>query len=87
MNNETLLLVSNTLTAVAAWFVGRRKVNAETDNQVLKNLELSVSLYKDIIDSLKKEIEALNIKIQDLENKIDALVKENHELKSHKKGL
>jgi peptidoglycan hydrolase CwlO-like protein len=87
MNNETLLLVSNTLTAVAAWFVGRRKVNAETDNQVLKNLELSVSLYKDIIDSLKKEIEALNIKIQDLENKIDALVKENHELKSYKKGL
>ena len=87
MNNELLLLLSNTLTAVAAWFVGRRKVNAETDNQVLKNLELSVNLYKDIIDSLKKEIEALNIKIQDLENKIDALVKENHELKSHKKGL
>jgi prefoldin subunit 5 len=87
MNNELLLLLSNTITAVAAWFVGRRKVNAETDNQVLKNLELSVNLYKDIIDSLKKEIEALNIKIQDLENKIDALVKENHELKSHKKGL
>jgi peptidoglycan hydrolase CwlO-like protein len=87
MNNELLLLLSNTLTAVAAWFVGRRKVNAETDNQVLKNLELSVNLYKEIIDSLKKEIEALNIKIQDLENKIDALVKENHELKSHKKGL
>ena len=87
MNNELLLLLSNTITAVAAWFVGRRKVNAETDNQVLKNLELSVNLYKEIIDSLKKEIEALNIKIQDLENKIDALVKENHELKSHKKGL
>lgn len=87
MTNELLLLISNTLTAVAAWFVGRRKVNAETDNQVLRNLELSVNLYKDIIDSLKVEIEALNIKIQDLENKIDALVKENHELKANKKGL
>lgn len=87
MNNELLLLISNTLTAVAAWFVGKRKVNAETDNQVLRNLELSVNLYKDIIDSLKQEIEALNIKIQDLENKINELVKENHELKTNKKGL
>lgn len=82
MNNELLLLVSNSLTAVAAWFVGRRRMSAETDNQVLKNLELSVSLYKDIIDSLKKEIENLNVKIQDLEKKIDELHRENKKLKA-----
>lgn len=82
MNNEVLLLISNSLTAVAAWFVGRRKMSADTDNQVLKNLEISVSLYKDIIDSLKKEIEQLNIKIQDLEKKIDELHRENKQLKA-----
>jgi len=81
MNNELLLLISNVLTGVAAWFVGRRRVNADTDNQVLKNLELSINLYQQIIQDLKTEIESLNIKIQHLEQKMDDLYKENKELK------
>ena len=76
-----LLLISNALTGVAAWAVGRRKVNADTDNTVLKNLELSINLYQEIIQDLKKEIESLNIKIQHLETKMDDLYKENKELK------
>jgi len=82
MTNEVLLLISNSITAVAAWFVGRRKMSAETDNQVLRNLELSVNLYKGIIDDLKKEIQDLNLKIQDLERKIDELHAENKILKN-----
>jgi peptidoglycan hydrolase CwlO-like protein len=82
MNQEVILLISNVLTGLAAWFVGKRKANAETDNQILKNLELSVNLYKEIIDSLKKEIESLNIKVQELESKIDELHEENKRLKS-----
>jgi len=83
MNNELLLIISNALTGIAAWFVGRRKVNAETDNQTLRNLELAVNLYKSIIDDLKEEIHALNIKIQDLEKKIDDLHEENKKLKAN----
>lgn len=82
MTNEVLLLISNSITAVAAWFVGRRKVNADTDNAVLRNLEISVNLYKTIIDDLKGEIQALNLKIQDLEKKIDELHAENKILKN-----
>ena len=82
MNNELLLIVSNIITGVAAWFVGKRKVDAETDNQVLRNLELSVNLYRGIIDDLKKEIENLDVKIQELEGKIDELHQENKRLKS-----
>jgi peptidoglycan hydrolase CwlO-like protein len=77
-----ILLASNILTGVAAWFVGKRRANAETDNQVLRNLELSVNLYKQIIDSLKLEIESLNVRIQELEKKIDELHEENKRLKS-----
>jgi peptidoglycan hydrolase CwlO-like protein len=82
MNETILLLISNVLTAIAGWFVGKRKVTAETDNQVLKNLELAISVYSQIIDDLKKEIESLNIKIQELEKKIDDLHQENKKLKS-----
>jgi hypothetical protein len=83
MNTEILLLISNTLTGIAAWFVGRRRSNAETDNQVLRNLEISINLYKHIIDDLKEEIQELNIKIEHLERRVDALMTENRKLKKY----
>jgi peptidoglycan hydrolase CwlO-like protein len=83
MNNEIILLISNSLTALAGFFIGRRKTNAETDSIVLKNLETSVNLYSQIISDLKKEIESLNIRIQELEKKIDELHAENKRLKGH----
>jgi peptidoglycan hydrolase CwlO-like protein len=82
MNETILLFLSNGLTAIIAWFAGKRRTNAETDSVVLKNLELSVNLYAQIIRDLKTEIESLNIKIQELEKKIDILHEENKKLKS-----
>jgi cell division protein FtsB len=84
MNDTILLFLSNALTATAGWFVGKRKTNAETDNLVLLNLEKSMSIYQDLIQNLKEEIHQLNTKIQDLELKVDMLMKENRELKSKK---
>ena len=82
MNETILLFLSNAVTGLVAWFAGKRRTNAETDSVVLKNLELSVNLYAQIIQSLKEEIESLNIKIQELEKKIDILHEENKSLKS-----
>ena len=42
MNTEILLVISNALTAVASFFIGKRRSDAETDNAVLRNLELSI---------------------------------------------
>ena len=81
MNETILLFLSNTLTGFAGWFVGRKRQQADTDNQVLRNLELAVGLYKNIIDDLKEEIHQLNIKIQELEKKVDELHAENKKLK------
>jgi peptidoglycan hydrolase CwlO-like protein len=83
MNTEIILIISNILTGFAGWFAGRRKVTVETDNMVLRNLELSVNLYKNIIDDLKQEIHELNNKIQDLEKKVESLMMENKKLKRH----
>ena len=82
MNETLILLVSNTLTALGAWFVGKRKQQVDTDNQVLRNLELAIGLYKTLIDDLKNEISELNFKIQQLEKKVDELHTENKKLKS-----
>ena len=84
MNTDLLLIISNILTGVASFFVGKRRSNAETDNQVLRNLELSIGLYKNIIDDLKQEIHELNNKIQDLEKKVEMLMDENKKLKKYK---
>ncbi len=83
MSTEIILVISNALTGIAAFFVGKRRSDAETDNQVLRNLELSISLYKNIIDDLKSEIHELNIKIQDLEKKVESLYEENKKLKKY----
>ena len=85
MNTEFILIISNALTGIAGWFVGRRRSNAETDNQVLRNLELSVNIYVKIIEDLKSEIHELNIKVNDLEKRVDSLMKENRELKTKTK--
>ena len=83
MNTELLLFISNALTGIAAFFVGKRRSDAETDNQVLRNLELSIGIYVKIIEDLKTEIHELNIKVQDLEKKVEDLMTENRKLKKH----
>ena len=84
MNTELILIISNILTGIAGWFAGKRKVSAETDNMVLRNLELSIQLYKNIIDDLKQEIRELNNKVDTLEKKVEELMAENRQLKKGK---
>jgi len=79
--DNIIILISGVISALVGWFIGKRKSEAETDNVVLRNLEASVNLYREIIQDLKTEIEALNIKILELETKIDILHNENIKLK------
>ncbi len=55
--------------------------NAQTDNQILKNLELAMGVYQTLCENMKDEIISLNLKIQELEKKIDELHEENKRLK------
>lgn len=81
MNNELILIISNILTGIAGWFAGKRRTNAETDNMVLRNLELSIGVYQKIIEDLKNEIKELNNKVDHLEKKVEELMNENRKLK------
>jgi cell division protein FtsB len=46
-----------------------------------------MGVYQTLCENLKDEIVNLNLKIQDLEKKIDELHEENKMLKGHGKGL
>jgi peptidoglycan hydrolase CwlO-like protein len=74
-------IIMTIVTTLIGYFVGKRKTNADTDNQILRNLELSIGIYTKIIEDLKSEIHQLNIKVQDLEKMVDTLMKENKKLK------
>jgi prefoldin subunit 5 len=82
MNDNLILIVSNALTGIATYLVSKRQKQAELENSVLRNVELAVNIYKNLIDDLKQEIHSLNLKIQDLEKKVDDLMVENKKLKT-----
>ena len=81
MNNELLLIISNALTGLSAWYVGRKRQQADTDNAILDNLAKSINVYQIIIEDLKKEIHELNLKVVKLEEKVNELMDENKKLK------
>jgi len=87
MNEGIILIISNALTALASFFVGRRKSEADSDNIILNNLAVSINIYKTIIDDLKEEIHQLNLKVEQLEKKVDLLTEENSKLKGYGKTL
>ena len=57
------------------------------DNIILNNLAASINIYKTIIDDLKEEIHQLNIKVEQLEKKVDLLTEENTKLRGYGKTL
>jgi predicted ribosome quality control (RQC) complex YloA/Tae2 family protein len=87
MNEGIVLIISNALTAFASFFVGRRKTEADSDNAILNNLAASINIYKTIIDDLKEEIHQLNIKVEQLEKKVDLLTEENTKLRGYGKSI
>ena len=87
MNEGLILIISNALTALASFFVGRRKSEADSDNIILNNLATSIGIYQTIIESLKEEIHQLNIKVDQLEKKVDLLTEENTKLRGYGKTL
>lgn len=89
MSIETILTIfgSNVVVAIFSYLTGKRKSTVETDNLILDGLEKSVNVYRNIIEDLKLQIEALNNKVGILESKIEELIKENHALKGYGKGI
>ena len=80
IDNTVLTVISTAVAAVTSWFVGVRKTRKELESMSLTNIEKSIEIYSVIIDNLKDEVKEMMLKIDVLEDKIDALTKENFEL-------
>ena len=80
IDSTVLTVISTAIAGVTSWFIGVRKTRKELESMSLNNIEKSIEIYAVIIDNLKDEVKEMMLKIDILEDKIDALTKENFEL-------
>ena len=69
------------VTGFLTFLLGQQRGRKEVESITLANLEKSVQIYQTIIEDLKQEILGLNRKVEELQSKVDEMMKENHELK------
>jgi peptidoglycan hydrolase CwlO-like protein len=69
------------ITGFLTFLLGQQKGKKEIESITLSNLEKSIQIYQVIVSDLKGEIIALNAKIDVLQNKVDEMMVENHQLK------
>jgi peptidoglycan hydrolase CwlO-like protein len=69
------------VTGFLTFLLGQQRGKKEIESITLSNLEKSIQIYQTIIQDLKEEIVALNEKIDVLQNKVDEMMEENHQLK------
>ena len=80
IDSTVITVLSTAIAGVTSWFIGVRKTRKELESMSLNNIEKSIEIYAVIIDNLKDEVKEMMLKIDVLEDKIDALTKENFEL-------
>ena len=69
------------VTGILTFLLGQQRGKKEVESITLQNLEKSIHIYQTIIDDLKEEIIGLNTKVGQLQEKVDEMMKENHQLK------
>lgn len=69
------------VTGFLTFLLGQQRGKKEVESIHLANIEKGLSIYQNIVEDLKQEILQLNKKVDVLQDKVDALMAENHKLK------
>jgi len=69
------------VTGLLTFLLGQQREKKEVESLHLSNIEKALSIYQHIVSDLKEEILHLNKKVDVLQDKVDALMEENHKLK------
>lgn len=80
MELNLLTVIVSSITGFLTFLLGQQRGKKEVENLHLQNLEQSITIYKTIIDDLRKEITILNKKVGDLQDMVDDLMVENQKL-------
>lgn len=75
MNDVVLNSIIGVLSSVIAWFLAKRKYNAEVGDTVIKNMENALEFYKKLSDDNKNRLDTN-------QKKLDAVMAENMKLQS-----
>lgn len=82
MNIDWSTLLVSSVSSLITYFIGLRKSKKEIESITLINLEKSLEIYKSMIDDLTGRINTLNAQVKELNDKVDELMIENHQLKT-----
>jgi len=69
------------VTGLLTFLLGQQRGKKEVESLHLANIEKGLSIYQHIVEDLKEEILHLTKKVDVLQDKVDALMEENHKLK------
>jgi peptidoglycan hydrolase CwlO-like protein len=69
------------VTGFLTFLLGQQRGKKEVESLHLANIEKALSIYQHIVSDLKEEILHLTKKVDVLQDKVDALMEENHKLK------
>lgn len=81
MNEMLLTTLVSTVTAVSGFIYGFQKNKKDLISQSLNNLQQQITIYQDVISSLRGEIEHLISKVSEQEKIIHSLEKKIDGLK------
>lgn len=82
MGDTLITVLISSITGIVTFFMGVQKTKKEVEGLSITNIERSIGVYQLLIDDLRGQVEELLTKVNSLEDKVDELKKENHELKT-----
>lgn len=81
MNEMLLTTIISSITAISGFVYGHQKNKKDLISQSLNNLQQQITIYQDVISSLRGEIEHLISKVNEQEKIIHSLEKKIDSLK------
>ena len=78
---DLINIIIPAVTGFLTFLLGQNRGKKEVESISLQNLEKTLEIYQFIIQDLKSEILSLNGKVDTLQQKVDEMMEENHNLK------